>query len=113
MTVRATSASMLPNWSTTVWSSGLRGKRALFLFLVFVGAFLVYNYIQIFPDTVIVSSDPVTSYCSGKADGRGLKQNVISYSLYGNFSDPQHFNRYAGAISYILSNISQVYPGYC
>ena len=51
------------------------------------------------------------SYCSKEADSRGPHQNVISYSLYGNFSDPKHFNRYTGAIKYILSNITQVYPG--
>ena len=54
---------------------------------------------------------PLISYCSEEADSRGPHQNVISYSLYGNFSDPKHFNRYTGAIKYILSNISQVYPG--
>ena len=59
------------------------------------------------------NSDPVMSYCSKEADNRGPHQNVISYSLYGNFSDPKHFVRYTGAIKYILSNITQVYPGDC
>ena len=60
---------------------------------------------------LIVNSDPVVSYCSKESDSRGYHQSVISYSLYGNFSDPKHFRRYTGAIKYILSNISQVYPG--
>ena len=51
------------------------------------------------------------SYCSYKADRRGLNQNVIAYSLYGNFSNENHFTRYADPLKIILSNISQVYPG--
>ena len=53
----------------------------------------------------------MVSYCSMKSDLRDSHQNVISYSLYGNFSDPQHYLRYAEPIKYILSNISQFYPG--
>ena len=55
--------------------------------------------------------DPIVSYCSWEADRRGPQQNVISYSLYGNFSDPKHFKRYAEPIKFILANISQFYPG--
>ena len=55
--------------------------------------------------------DSVVSYCSLQADQRGPHQNVISYSLYGNFSDPKHFKRYAEPIKFILANISQFYPG--
>ena len=51
------------------------------------------------------------SYCSYEADRRGLNQNIIAFSLYGNFSDERHFTRYADPIKIILSNISQVYPG--
>jgi len=51
------------------------------------------------------------SYCSYKADRRGLNQNVIAYSLYGNFSNENHFTRYADPLKIILSNISHVYPG--
>ena len=53
------------------------------------------------------------SYCSYEADRRGLNQNVISFSLYGNFSNERHFTRYVDPIKIILSNISQVYPGAC
>ena len=56
-------------------------------------------------------SNLMVSYCSMESDLRGSHQNVISYSLYGNFSDPQHYLRYAEPIKYILSNISQFYPG--
>ena len=97
----------------------LRGKEKdlFFILLIFVaGASTVYYnnrkiWFDIHPIVSITNDDPVTSYCSRKADGRGLNQNVISYSLYGNFSDPRHHNRYAGPINYILTNISQVYPG--
>ena len=96
----------------------LKGKKKdwFFILLIFVaGAATVYYnskiWFDIHPILSITNDDPVTSYCSRKADGRGLNQNVISYSLYGNFSDPRHHNRYAGPINYILTNISQVYPG--
>ena len=107
----------------SVWCLKQKGKRLLVPagILVLIGTTAVYNYGNILPNFVIgfisvdtlmqPADDPVTSYCSGKADRRGPNQNVISYSLYGNFSDPRHYNRYAGAISYVLSNISQVYPG--
>lgn len=51
------------------------------------------------------------SMCSCKADRRGLHQNVIAFSLYGNFSDAKHFTRYVDPIRILLANISQVYPG--
>ena len=51
------------------------------------------------------------SFCSCDADHRGLHQNVIAYSLYGNFSDPKLFTRYVEPIKIILANISQSYPG--
>ena len=116
-------ASVLPlHWFKPCWCLlGQRGKRDIVLVLIFLAtasAFYIIKGKQI-PRFLIISidgnesADPVTSYCSGKAHRRGLNQNVISYSLYGNFSDPRHYNRYAGAISYILSNISQVYPGDC
>ena len=53
-----------------------------------------------------------TSFCSSEADRRGPHQNVIAISLYGNFSDPHHFTRYVDpSLKFILSNISQIYPG--
>lgn len=51
------------------------------------------------------------SLCSCDADKRGFHQNVIAYSLYGNFSNPKHFSRYVDPIKAILSNISESYPG--
>ena len=51
------------------------------------------------------------SFCSCKADRRGLNQNVIAYSLYGNFADERHFTRYVDPFKIILSNITQAYPG--
>lgn len=51
------------------------------------------------------------SMCSSKADRRGLHQNVIAFSLYGNFSNRNHFIRYVDPIKNLIANISQVYPG--
>ena len=59
----------------------------------------------------IDSDGQMVSYCSLEADRRGPNQNVISYSLYGNFSDPKHFERYAEPIKFILPKIKQFYPG--
>jgi len=39
------------------------------------------------------------SYCNKQADSRGPHQNVISYSLNGNFSDPKHFNQHHSSLS--------------
>ncbi len=107
---------MFARTGSSLWSSAsvrsLKRKRAiLYCILIFVGTAAVYKNGNASSDFPILLGDPVTSFCSGKADRRGPNQDVISYSLYGNFSDPRHYNRYAGAISYILSNISQVYPG--
>jgi hypothetical protein len=60
----------------------------------------------------IESDGQMVSYCSLEADRRGPNQNVISYSLYGNFSDPDHFKKYAQSIELILPKIKQFYPGY-
>ena len=115
MTVGAATSVSLPFWSIPVRCLGhQRGKRTIVLILTFiVGTAIICNE-RILAHISIgysIGDDPLTSYCSGKADRRGLHQNVISYSLYGNFSDLRHYNRYAGAINYLLSNISQVYPG--
>ena len=59
----------------------------------------------------IKSDDQMVSYCSLEADRRGSNQNVIAYSLYGNFSDPKHFERYAEPIKFILPKMKQFYPG--
>ena len=51
------------------------------------------------------------SLCSREADGRGLHQNVIAYSLYGDFSKLDHFHRYFDPINSTLDNVKRVYPG--
>ena len=51
------------------------------------------------------------SLCSCKADGRGLHQNVIAYSLYGNLSEPNIFRRYVDPIKSTLDTVKRVYPG--
>ena len=54
---------------------------------------------------------PFVSFCSREADRRGLRQNVIAYSLYGDFSNPKVFARYVDPLKLILANISQAFPG--
>ena len=51
------------------------------------------------------------SLCSCESDNRGFNQNVIAFSLYGNFSDPQHYEQYVNPMKSILETINQVYPG--
>ena len=62
-------------------------------------------------DDSLCQSSKFVSMCSCDADRRGFHQNVIAYSLYGNFSNPKHFSRYVDPIKAILSNISESYPG--
>ena len=51
------------------------------------------------------------SFCSLESDFRDLHQNIIAYSLYGNFSDPKIAMRYLDPIKMLLVNISRAYPG--
>ena len=62
-------------------------------------------------ESCLTDDETFVSTCSCKADNRGLHQNVIAFSLYGDFSDPNIFNRYVDPIKATLANISQVYPG--
>lgn len=52
------------------------------------------------------------STCGCRADFRGLHQDVVAFSLYGNFSDPQMFDRYVGPMSTIIGEILHSYPGW-
>ena len=61
--------------------------------------------------TTDLHNNKFVSYCSCKADRRGLNQNVIAYSLYGNLSNHDTFTRYVDPIKMIIANISQFYPG--
>lgn len=42
---------------------------------------------------------------------RGHHQNVIGYSLYGNWSDPEHYARYIAPMALVIQQTSQFYPG--
>jgi len=86
----------------------------------FIGLFLIFTCYTINNDDLTDDDDKVcrseaeknfVSMCSCSADRRGLHQNVIAFSLYGNFSDANHFTRYVDPIRILLANISQVYPG--
>jgi len=85
--------------------------KILLILLLFAVA-LIYRNGNIYYHLVINSDALIhPSFCSKEADSRGPHQNVISYSLYGNFSNPQHYARYTGLIKHILFNISNIYPG--
>jgi hypothetical protein len=51
------------------------------------------------------------STCSAAADRRGPNQNVIGYSMYGNFSDPTFYNSYLKWFGETLRTIPIKYPG--
>jgi hypothetical protein len=53
----------------------------------------------------------VRTTCSLSADRRGDKQNVISYSIYGNFSQSRVYNRYLKPFKETVVNIPHAYPG--
>ena len=77
-----------------------------FFILLFFFAASVYHF-----NSKPLTDSVMSSYCSEESDNFGPNQSVISYSLYGDFTDDKHYARYAEPIKYILSNISQVYPG--
>jgi len=110
-------------FSLIYYSQNQRHQRLVsFLTLtsIFIGLFLIFNCYTINNDDLTDDDGKVcrseaeknfVSMCSCSADRRGLHQNVIAFSLYGNFSDANHFTRYVDPIRILLANISQVYPG--
>ena len=62
-------------------------------------------------DIVKISNQYPTN-CDYKTDLiRGQHQNVIGYSLYGNWSDPEHYARYIAPMELVLQQNSHFYPG--
>ena len=55
--------------------------------------------------------DRFVSMCSSASDNRGLHQNVVAFSVYGNFSEPKKYVRYVEPIKTTIENISRSYPG--
>jgi len=53
----------------------------------------------------------LVSVCSKQADKRGPFQKVFSYSIYGNFSNPDLVNRYVKPLSKTVNQMSAIYPG--
>lgn len=51
------------------------------------------------------------SVCSGRADKRGPNQKIVSYSIYGNFSNPGVVNRYLKPLIETVNQVSAIYPG--
>ena len=52
-----------------------------------------------------------SSTCSANADHRGPHQKVISYSIYGNFSNVDMAVRYLSPLNITINTIPQIYPG--
>ena len=99
--------------------SGQRHARinVVFIFLFFLAVTAIYNsdhlMIALLNKLNVKSSDrdEMSSYCSLEADRSGPHQNVIAYSLYGDFSESKHSGRYINPLKFILPSISKNYPG--
>lgn len=52
-----------------------------------------------------------STYCSSAADRRGPHQKVISYSLYGDFSKADAFDKYLSPLKRTINLIPSIYPG--
>ena len=100
------------NSSATINCRWLTNKEfaGCYIILLFFAFASVYNGNIYYNNQLLISnySSNIVSYCSEKADLRGPHQNVIAYSLYGNFSDPKVIERYVEPFKLILSNISRV-----
>ena len=57
------------------------------------------------------SSMLLKSTCSEQADLRGPNQRIISYSVYGNLSDPYIIQRYLKPMLSNIEDIHELYPG--
>jgi hypothetical protein len=51
------------------------------------------------------------STCSSAADARGPKQRVVAFSLYGNFSRQDIYNKYILPLKEIIDLVAKIYPG--
>jgi hypothetical protein len=51
-------------------------------------------------------------WCSIESDLRGHHQRVVTYSIYGNASDPVMFYRYYSLMKQISLNVEKQYPGW-
>lgn len=49
--------------------------------------------------------------CSKWADKRGPYQKIVSFSIYGSFSNPNVVNRYLKPLRETVDQISVIYPG--
>lgn len=91
-------------------------KLVIYLFLVaafvmlFTKSFKNGEIINIrdFNNSLCLSS---ISTCSCEADLRGPNQSVVSFSLYGDLTDPAVSDRYIRPLRALTANISRIYPG--
>ncbi|XP_032783041.2 uncharacterized protein LOC116920961 [Daphnia magna] len=55
---------------------------------------------------------PFKSVCSRHADRRGAHQQIIAYSIFGNFSAPGFANQYLRFLRETLNSVPLAYPGW-
>ena len=102
-----------------VISKTISKTRSKVIFISLAVIFIVICFCEIVRnDYSIFTQDPESgvnnrfaSMCSSKSDKRGLHQNVIAFSVYGNFSQPNQYARYVEPIKNTIENISRLYPG--
>ena len=102
------------------------GYRLLKLVLICILFWIAFDFISsaVFPYNIYCSkwtnqrklrSVPVirktSTTCSPSADRRGDHQNVISYSIYGNFSQLSIVYRYLNPFKETVATIPNFYPG--
>ena len=64
-------------------------------------------------ETPDCSSDTsAISTCGCRGDRRGHHQNIVGFSLYGNFSDKGTHDRYIEAMENVADQVRLVYPGW-
>jgi predicted RND superfamily exporter protein len=91
-----------------------KAKKLIFVIAVFI-LFKSYICKNVWQNTqndfFLQTTDNFVSKCSSKSDNRGFHQNVIAFSVYGNFSSEKHYTRYVEPLKATIENISRVYPG--
>lgn len=85
----------------------------LLQFLILVNIACFFSFLAYYSTIIRVrtSSMRLKSTCSEQADLRGPNQRIISYSVYGNLSDPYIIQRYLKPMLSNIENIHELYPG--
>ena len=74
---------------------------------------IYYSYFKYYLPVKLGNDDYYSfkSTCSRAADKRGPNQRVIAYSLYGNLSKEDVFNKYVSPLKRTINLIPLIYPG--